>query len=101
AAPTVTPISAAICGSSESAARTIAWLEKPASASSAMARVGVWDAVVVGTDGRFVDKGRTRQFLYRASACSGEIESIHPARPRESGDPGPRKERSGFPLARE
>jgi hypothetical protein len=36
-------MSAAICGSSESAARTIAWLEKPASASNAMARVGVWD----------------------------------------------------------
>ena len=41
AAPTVTPISVAICGSSESGARTIAWLAKPASASSAMARVGV------------------------------------------------------------
>ena len=41
AAPTVTPMSAAICGSSESVARTIAWPEKPASASSAIARVGV------------------------------------------------------------
>jgi hypothetical protein len=41
AAPIVTPISAAIWGSSESVTRTIAWLEKPASASSAMARVGV------------------------------------------------------------
>src|SRR4051794_22513202 len=56
AAPTVTPISAAICGSSESAARTIAWLEKPATASSAMARVGSGDAGLVGTDGRFVDR---------------------------------------------
>ena len=37
AVPTVTPISVAICGSSESAARTIAWLEKPASASNAIA----------------------------------------------------------------
>ena len=44
AAPTVTPISAAICGSSESDARTFAWLENPASASSAIARVGVCGA---------------------------------------------------------
>ena len=41
AAPTVTPMSAAICGSSESPARTIAWLAKPASASSAMAEVAL------------------------------------------------------------
>src|SRR5438445_4569741 len=53
AAPTVTPISVAICGSSESAARTIAWLEKPASASNAMARVGVGEEE--GTESRFVD----------------------------------------------
>src|SRR3954447_21262778 len=71
AAPTVTPISAAICGSSESAARTIAWLEKPASASNAMARIGVWDAGVVGTDGRFVDRAG------RGSSCTA------PARQRE------------------
>src|SRR5882672_3927317 len=59
AAPTVTPLSAAICGSSESAARTIAWLEKPASASSAMARVGVWEGE--GTECCFVDRaGRGR-----------------------------------------
>ena len=41
AAPTVTPMSVAICGKSESAARTIAWLAKPATASSAIARVGI------------------------------------------------------------
>src|SRR5271169_5775928 len=39
AAPTVTPKSTAICGSSESAERTIAWLANPATASSTMARV--------------------------------------------------------------
>jgi hypothetical protein len=38
-------MSVAICGSNESAARTIAWLAKPASASSAIARVGVGEAV--------------------------------------------------------
>ena len=40
AAPTVMAKSAAICGSSVSAARTRAWLAKLASASAAMARIG-------------------------------------------------------------
>src|SRR5712691_11429075 len=42
AAPMLTPRSAAICGSSESADRTIAWLAKPATARKTIARVGVW-----------------------------------------------------------
>ena len=40
AAPTVVPKSAAICGSSESATRTSAWLAKLATASSTIARIG-------------------------------------------------------------
>src|SRR4051812_34055901 len=40
AAPTVTPRSTAICGKSESAERTMAWLAKPATARNTMARVG-------------------------------------------------------------
>ena len=50
AAPIVTPISAAICGNSESVTRTIACEAKPASASSAIARVGV--ATGEGSEGR-------------------------------------------------
>src|SRR5215475_2627052 len=53
AAPTVTAKSAAICGSSESVERTIAWLAKPATARSAMARVGVG----VGMDGEGASTG--------------------------------------------
>src|SRR5262249_38873017 len=41
AAPTVTPRSWAICGSSESADRTIAWLAKPATARKTIARLGL------------------------------------------------------------
>src|SRR5262245_18421182 len=41
AAPTLTPRSLAICGRSESAERTIAWLAKPATARNTMGRVGV------------------------------------------------------------
>ena len=41
AAPTLTPRSAAICGSSESDTRTIDWLAKEASASSVMAEVAL------------------------------------------------------------
>jgi antitoxin ParD1/3/4 len=48
ATPTVTPKSAAICGSSESAERTIAWLAKPATARNAMARVGDLSGGAVG-----------------------------------------------------
>src|SRR5262245_63835043 len=55
AAPTVTAKSAAICGSSESVERTIAWLAKPATARSAMARVGVG----VGRDGEGASTGRS------------------------------------------
>src|SRR3979490_1450415 len=40
AAPTVTARSEAICGSSESADRTIDWLANPATASNTMARAG-------------------------------------------------------------
>ena len=40
AAPTVIAKSAAICGSSVSAARTMAWLAKLASPSAAIARIG-------------------------------------------------------------
>src|ERR1700752_3243626 len=52
AAPIVTAKSAAICGSSEWVERTIAWLAKPATASSTMARVGVG----VGTLGEGASK---------------------------------------------
>src|SRR5262245_40656372 len=50
AAPTVTPRSVAICGSSESADRTMAWLAKPATARNTMARVGLggWDKADLG-----------------------------------------------------
>src|SRR5882672_10193997 len=49
AAPTVTAKSVAICGSSESAERTIDWLAKPARASSTMARV--WDGKGIDCEG--------------------------------------------------
>src|SRR5712675_2358618 len=53
AAPTVTARSEAICGSSESADRTIDWLANPATASSTMARV--WDGT--GSDGEGASTG--------------------------------------------
>jgi len=40
--PTVVPKSAAICGSSESVTRTMAWLAKPAPASRTIERVGTF-----------------------------------------------------------
>ena len=55
AAPTVVWKSPAICGNSESVTRTCAWLAKPATASSMIARVGVWrgsdaaDVIEAGT----------------------------------------------------
>src|SRR5712672_2755076 len=53
AAPIVTARSAAICGSSESADRTIDWLANPATASSTMARV--WDGT--GSEGEGASTG--------------------------------------------
>jgi hypothetical protein len=55
AAPTVVPIPAAICGNSESVARTMACAEKPARASSAIARVGV---VEEGAEGKRLSRRR-------------------------------------------
>src|SRR5262249_28268154 len=53
AAPTVTAKSAAICGSSESAERTMDWAAKPATARSTMARV--WEGEE--TDGEGASTG--------------------------------------------
>jgi len=55
AAPTLTPISAEICGNSESETRTIDWLAKEASASSVIADVAL-PRETVGVPGK-VDSG--------------------------------------------
>src|SRR5947209_458467 len=69
-------MSAAICGNSESAARTIAWLAKPAIASSAIARVGIWRAKFcsTGAGGTAARSKRSRRNLlyHPAGDCDGK-----------------------------
>src|SRR4030081_3348271 len=73
AAPTVTARSEAICGSSESADRTIDWLANPATASNTMARV--WDGT--GSEGEGASTGvplrRSGALYSRAQARSPHV----------------------------
>ena len=62
ATPTEMAKSAAICGSSVSAARTRAWLAKLASASAAMARIGSANG-----------PGRARGMALTASGVAGFV----------------------------
>src|SRR5205085_4990037 len=71
AVPTVMPMSAAICGNRESPARTIACAAKPASASIAIARVGVL-AGGAGDVTRATVPGRrasAKRSLHRGRGC--------------------------------
>ena len=67
ASPTVVPKSMAICGSSESVTRTIAWLAKPATASSTMERVGTFSGD---------DRADTRDVIRRHSAARAAQASL-------------------------
>src|SRR5882672_10393676 len=74
AAPTVTAKSAAICGSSESAERTIDWAAKPATASSTMARV--WDGDDVDGEGASTGYPGERRRGYRRGSPDAHM-SLH------------------------
>src|SRR5712672_4395738 len=88
AAPIVTARSAAICGSSESADRTIDWLANPATASSTMARV--WDGT--GSEGEGASTGaplrRSGALYSRAQARSPHVvaPATHAGRACGAGD---------------
>src|SRR5712672_2294 len=88
AAPIVTARSAAICGSSESADRTIDWLANPATASSTMARV--WDGT--GSEGEGASTGvplrRSGALYSRAHARSPHVvaPATHAGRAYGGGD---------------